>query len=241
MPYMEEQFFAATGVRLTGLANCTIWIKRGSYYHSVVAQKGQLHRCPHLVGIELPQGPQITPSESCWASQKKAEAPIASSSVPVWEASASQGATSDEPAPMETEGAGDGRSWAEQVELEDDFKKARPTKHRRLQSRRWEDRPSLPFLLQDEGGRCASIQQLYKHAGQQPPACHNMATVGITHLYLEVMPRDSRSLGNQVLCMIMEYHLTSQAQGTLSLRPVLPEAAENLLPPIESYIGSGAF
>ena len=32
MPYMEEQFFAATGIWLKGLAECTIWIKRGSYY-----------------------------------------------------------------------------------------------------------------------------------------------------------------------------------------------------------------
>ena len=40
MPYMEEQFYAATGIRLKGLAECTIWIKRGSYYHSVVARKG---------------------------------------------------------------------------------------------------------------------------------------------------------------------------------------------------------
>ena len=74
MPYMEEQFYAATRIRLKGLAKCTRWIKWGSYYHSVVAQKGQLHKCPHLVGIELPRGPQITPSESHLASQKKAEA-----------------------------------------------------------------------------------------------------------------------------------------------------------------------
>ena len=93
MPYMEEQFYAATKIRLKGLAECTRWIKRGSYYHSVVARKGQLHKCPHLVGIELPRGPQITPSESCQASQKKAEAPVASSRVPGIEASAPQGAT----------------------------------------------------------------------------------------------------------------------------------------------------
>ena len=78
MPYTEEQFYVTMGIRLKGLAECTRWIKRGSYYHSVVARKGQLHKCPHLAGIELPRGPQITPSEFCWASQKKAEAPIAS-------------------------------------------------------------------------------------------------------------------------------------------------------------------
>ena len=91
MPYMEDQFFAATGIRLKELAECTIWIKWGSYYHSVVAQRGQLHKCPHLVGIEPPRGPQITPSESHLVSQRKPETPTTSSSAPTIEASAPQG------------------------------------------------------------------------------------------------------------------------------------------------------
>ena len=62
MPYMEEQFYAATGIRLEGLAGCTVWIKCGSYYHSVVAQRGQLDKCPHLAGIVPPRGPQMMPS-----------------------------------------------------------------------------------------------------------------------------------------------------------------------------------
>ena len=128
MPYMEEQFFAATGIRLQGLAECTTWIKRGSYYHSVVARNGQLDKCPHLVGIELPKGPQITPSESRLVSQRKPETPATSSSAPAIEASAPQGTTADVPAPMETGGAGDSHSWVEQTEDEDDFKRCRPTK-----------------------------------------------------------------------------------------------------------------
>ena len=241
MPYMEEQFYATTGIRLKGLAKCTRWIKWGSYYHSVVAQKGQLHKCPHLAAIELPRRPQITPSESCRASQKKAEAPVASSSAPIIEASTPQGATSDAPAPMETRRAGDGQSWVEQAEAEDDFKRDRPTKHCRSQSRRQKDRATLPFLLQDDEGRHTSTQQLYEHAGQQPLACHNVATMGITHLHPEVLPHEARSLGNQVLCMIAEYHLTSNAQGSLSLSPVLPEVARDLLPPIEDYVRGGTF
>ena len=101
MPYMEEQFYAATKIRLKGLAECTRWIKWGSYYHGVEARKGQLHKCSHLVGVGLPRWPQITPSESHRVSQKKAEVPAASSSAPSIEASAPQGATSDVTAPME--------------------------------------------------------------------------------------------------------------------------------------------
>ena len=136
MPYMEEQFFAATGIWLKGLAKCTTWIKRGSYYHSVVARKGQLHKCPHLAGIEPPKGPQITPSESHLVFQRKPETPATSFIAPAIEVSTPQGATTDVPAPMETGGAGDGCSWVEQTEDEDDFKRHRPMKRPRSQSRR---------------------------------------------------------------------------------------------------------
>ena len=62
MPYMECQFQVLTGVRLEGLSQFTGWIKPGSYYHGVVARKGQLHLCLHLAGTALPRGPQIHPS-----------------------------------------------------------------------------------------------------------------------------------------------------------------------------------
>ena len=211
MPYMEKQFFAATGIWLKGLAKCTTWIKRDSYYHSVVAKEGQLDKCPHLAGIEPPRGPQITPSESRLVSQRKPETPVTSSSAPAIEASAPQGATTDVPAPMETGGAGDGHSWAERTEDEDDFERCRPAKCPWSQSRRHENRPTFPFPLQDEEGRCTSAQEIYRHSGQQALARDNVATMGITHLHPEVLPRDARSLGNQVLCMIMEYHLVSHA------------------------------
>ena len=185
------------------------------------------------------------PSESHLVSQKKAEAPATSSSVPSTGAKEAQGAHSDDvPAPMETGGVGDGRSWADQVEASADlneFHRDRPAKRHWLQSRRREDQPTLPFLLQDNKGRCASAQQLYQHAGEQPRVRHNVATLGITHLHLELLPREARSLGNQVLCMIAEYHLTCSAQGSSSLSPVLPEVVRALLPPIEDYVAGGAF
>ena len=208
---MEEQFYAATGIRLKGMAKCTTLIKWGSYYHGVVARKVQLHQCPHLAGVEPPRWPQITPSESHQVSQRKLETPATSSSASGIEASTPQGATTDVPAPMETGGAGDSQFWVEQTEAEDNFKRHRPAKHPRSQSRRQEDRPTLPFPLQDEEGRCTSAQEVYRHAGTQPLAHHNVATMGITHLHPEVLPWETRSLGYQVLCMIAEYHLTSHA------------------------------
>ena len=166
MPLMEEQFWRATGLHLHRLQGFTLWIKQGSYYHGLVAQQGHLQRCPHLVGALLPRWPQITPSESCQDSHKRAEALAAGShepsagattapaqetpveeppvteppvtETPVMEAPASDTPCSDTPAPMETGRVGDGQSWAEQVEadLEVEFQQNRPTKHRQSLSRK---------------------------------------------------------------------------------------------------------
>ena len=114
-------------------------------------------------------------------------------------------------------------------------------KHHRSALRRREGQPTLPFLLQDNNGRCASVQQLYQHAGEQPQACHNVATLGMIHQYPDMEPHEARSLSNQVLCMIVEYHLTGLTQGSSSISPVLPEAAKDLLPPIEDYLAGGEF
>ena len=130
----------------------------------------------------------MMPSKSRLVSQRKRDTPVTSSSAPAIETSAPQGATADVPAPMETGGAGDSRSWAEQTEDKDDFKRCRPAKCPQSQSRRCENRPTYPFPLQDEEGRCASAKEIYRHSGQQPLARHNVATMGITHLHLEVLP-----------------------------------------------------
>ena len=248
MPYIEEQFWRATGLCLDGLQDFTAWIKPGNYYHGLVAQRGHLHKCPHLVGVPLPRQPQVTPSESCQDSQKKAETPATSSSEPSARATETPVAEtpvarSDTPAPMETGRAGDSQSWAEPVEagIDEEFQKDRPAKCRQSQSRRWEERPTLPFPLQDSEGRLASILQLYKHAGEQPAARHNVAARGIMHLHLEMMPHEATCLRNQVVCMIAEYHLTGSALGLSSPSPVLPEAATTLLPPIKDYVPGIAF
>ena len=209
-----------------------------------MARQGHLHKCPHLVGVALPRWPQTTPSESCQVSQKKAETPATISSAPSTGAGEAQETRSnDVPAPMETGGVGYGQSWVDQVKAsaDDEFQRDRPAKCCWSQLRRWEDQPTLPFPLQDNKGRCTSAQQLYQHAGEQPWAHHNVATLGITHLYRELLPCEARSLSSQVLCMIAEYHLTSSAQSSSSPSPVLPEVVRNLLPPIEDYVVGGAF
>ena len=243
MPYMEKHFHATTSIKLKGLSDFTGWIKCGSYYHALVARKGQLRRCSHLVGVEPPRWPQVTPSESRQVPQRKEETPTPSPHTLSQEASMAQGAWSDIPAPMETGGAGDGWSWVDQAEAsaDDEFRRDRPVKHRQSASRRQEGQSKLPFLLQDSAGRCASVHQLYQHTGEQPRACHNVATQGMTHQYPDMEPHEARSLSNQVLCMIVEYHLTGLTQGSSSISLVLPEVAKDLLPPVEDYLAGGEF
>ena len=103
------------------------WIKPGSYYHRLVAQQGHLHKCPHLAGVPLPRWPQVTTSESCQESQKKADTPatissepnVGTTAAPVMETPVAQtpvaetpAAHYDTPAPMETGRVGDSQSWA---------------------------------------------------------------------------------------------------------------------------------
>ena len=56
------------------------------------------------------------------------------------------------------------------------------------------------------------------------------------HLHPEMLPQNARCLGNQVTCMIVEYHLTSSAQG-----PSGPQEAAALLPPLKNYVPGIAF
>ena len=171
--------------------------------------------------------PQETPTEE----PPMQEAPVAGPSHP------------NTPASMETGGARDGQTWAEQVEMsaEAEFQWARPLKHPRFQSRRREAGPRLPFPLLDEEGRLVSVEKLYAYVGEQPAPRDDVAGRAIRHLHPEILPWDARSLGNQVGCMIAEYHLTSSARVSTTLSPVLSEAAKLLLPAIKMYESNISF
>ena len=243
MPYMESCFQTLTGIRLKGLSQFTGWIKPGSYYHGVVARKGQLHMCLHLAGTEPPKGPQICPSQTCPVTQKEEETPTTSLHTPEKEGSATQGARSSSPAPMETGGGGDGQSWSEQAEASanEEWRRGRPTKRHRSMSRKWEGRSTNPFSLQDSEERHEAVQQLYQHAGELTLACHNVAAQGMAGHYPGMELGEAKSLNSQVLCMISEYHLTCLSQGSSCISPVLLEAAKDLLPPIEEYLADDSF
>ena len=153
-----------------------------------------------------------------------AETPIAE--APVVEAAVAETSVMEEtpaeapvapslpPAPLETGEAGNGQSWAEQMEAveEEPFQRSRLAKHPHSQSRRHEPTSWLSFPLQDSEGRFASVSQLY----------------------------ETTCLGNQVACMIAEYHLTASARQS-SLRPIILHEVAPLLPPLKNYVPGVSF
>ena len=147
MPYIAEEFQRATSLRLNDLPEFTLWIKRGSYFHGLLVERGQVQECPHLIGAPLPRWPQLKPSESREELYRWAKGPVASPSGPsigmtaappqetpaedtsMPEAPVPDPSHPNTPAPMETGGAGDGQTWAEQVETsaEAEFQQAPET------------------------------------------------------------------------------------------------------------------
>ena len=117
----------------------------------------------------------------------------------------------------------------------------RPAKHCQLSSRKWEGQSTNPLPLQDSKGRHEAVQQLYRHAGEHTPAHHDVATQGMAHHNPDMESGAAKSLNNQVLCMISEYHLTCLSQGPSYVSLVLLEAAKDLLHPIEEYMADGGF
>ena len=243
MPYMESCFQALTGIRLKVLSQFTGWIKPGSYYHGVVARKGQLHMCLHLAGTEPPKGPQIHPSQTHSVTQKEEETLTTSLHMLDKEGSVTQGAYSNSPTLVEIGGVEDGQSWVEQAKasVTEEWRRGRPTKHCRSASRKREGRSTNPFPLQDSKERHEVVQQLYWHAGELTLACHDVAALGMAHHYPGMESGKAKSLNNQVLCMISEYHLMCLSQGSSCISPILPEAAKDLLPPIEEYLADDSF
>ena len=167
-------------------------------------------------------GPPAAPTQETPA----VEPPMAEAPVP-------DPSHSSPPALMETGRVGDSQSWADRAEAsaEAEFRQVQPPKHPHSQSRRWGVGLTLPFPLQDLEGRHATVMKLYDHAMEQPPPRDGIAGEAIRHL-----PRDARHLGNQVVCMIAEYHLTCSSRVTSTESPILPEAAKRLLPNLKSYV-----
>ena len=253
LPYMEAQFERVTGYKLVGLGACTEWIHAGTYYHWVIAQQGQLGRCPRLAGIPPPQGPMTPPPYP----------PVTAAARPVmvrrplhrlpFRIPHGEGADDPKPSPNHEKGtplpqvskAPPGirgvpetppARVAEQHLESPALHGAPPRKRRHSQSRRRDSRPMVPFPLQEHEGRLQAVRTLYEEAGEHRLASEMTALRGLREGHPEMGAEELQRLNNQVLLMIAEYHLTSASQGTHHVLPVLPEGAARLIPPLDDYL-----
>ena len=255
---MEVQFERVTGYKLVGLGACMEWIRAGSYYHWVIAQQGQLGRCPRLAGVPLPQGPMMPPPYP----PVMAAAPPVTSAPPVMAAASTQATILNPPwggggrpqaesqprkrdaaaagvqgAARDTGGAGDSSAWSGRAASREPCttQSSSQKRHRSL-SRRRDSRPMIPFPLQEHEGQLQAVRTLYEEAGEHRLASEMTALRGLREGHPDMGPEELQCLNNQVLLMIAEYHLTSASQGTHRVLPVLPEEAARLIPPLDDYL-----
>ena len=256
---MEAQFERVTGYKLVGLGACMEWIRAGTYYHWVIAQQGQLGRCPRLAGIPLPEGPMMPPP---YPPVTAATLPVPVAALPVTAVASTQATIPNPPrgwggrpqtesqprkrdaaaagvqgATRDMGGAGDssGRS-GRAASREPHTTQSCSRKHRRSQSRRRDSHLMVPFPLQEHEGRLQAVLTLYEEAGEHRLASEMTALHGLWESHPEMEAEELQRLNNQVLLMIAEYHLTSASQGTHRILPVLPEGAARLMPPLDNYL-----
>ena len=252
LPYMEAQFERVTGYKLVGLGACMEWICAGTYYHWVIAQQGQLGRCPRLAGIPPPQGPMMPPPYP----------PVTAAAPPVTAAASTQVTVPNPPwgggrrpqaesqprkrdaaaagvqgAARDTGGAGDSSAQSGRAASREPLTTwSSSRKRRRSQSRRRDSHPTVPFPLQEHEGRLQAIRTLYEEAREHRLASEMTALHGLREGHPEMEAEELQRLNNQVLLMIAEYHLTSASQGTHHVLPVLREGAARLMPPLDEYL-----
>ena len=257
LQYMEAQFEWVTGYKLVGLGACTEWIRAGTYYHWVIAQRGQLGRCPRLAGIPPPEGPMMPPPYPpvTAAASPATVAPAVPAAPPVTAAPPAMAVTSTQATIPKPPQGGGGRPRSKSQPRKRDaaaagvqgaardtygpesrMARSRSKKRRRSQSRKRGSRPTAPFPLQDHEGRLQALQALYEEASEHKLASEITALRGLQVSHPEMGADELQRLNNQVLLMIAEYHLTSASQGTHSIQPVLPEGAARLMPPVDEYL-----
>ena len=242
---MEAQFERVTGYKLVGLGACTEWIHAGTYYHWVIAQQGQLGRCPRLAGIPLPQGPMMLPPYLPVMAVASTQATIPN---PPWGGGRQPQAESQprkrdaaaagvQGAARDTGGAGDSSGQSGRAASREPCTTwSSSRKRHRSQSRRRDSHPTVLFPLQEHEGRLQAIRTLYEEAGEHRLASEMTALRGLREGHPEMGAEELQRLNNQVLLMIAEYHLTSASQGTHHVLPVLPEGAARLMPPLDEYL-----
>ena len=84
-----------------------------------------------------------------------------------------------------------------------------------------------------------AVAIIHKHVKGLEPSQRNIASRANSASYLDFTPAAVKGMVSQVLCMIAEYHLACATRGSMTMSPILPEAVEHYLPPLEDYTWPG--
>ena len=92
-----------------------------------------------------------------------------------------------------------------------------------------------PYLIGMAQVRQEAVGQIYGQVdGKEPPA-HNIASEALWAYYTRVNPQTLNMWACQVLCMIVEYHMTCMTRGSPVTSPLVPGELEEHLPPLTNY------
>ena len=131
--------------------------------------------------------------------------------------------------------AGDGASWDDLVTCAE----AGPGACKRKKTNAEQQAPGCPFPLASEEARKRAVAIIHEHVKGLEPAQKNIASRAISASYPDFTPAAVQGVASQVLCMIAEYHLACATRGSTTMSPILPEAVEHYLPPLEDYARPG--
>ena len=142
--------------------------------------------------------------------------------------------SSSEPSWMEG-GAGDSASWDDLVTRAE----AGPGACKRKKTDAEQQAPGRPFPLASEKARKRAVVIINEHVKGLEPAQKNIASRAISASYPDFTPAAVQGVASQVLCMIAKYHLSCATRDSVTMSPILPEAVEHYLPPLEDYTWPG--
>ena len=131
--------------------------------------------------------------------------------------------------------AGHSTSWDDLVTRAE----AGPGVCKRKKTNAEQQAPGRPFPLASEEARKEVVSIIHKHMKGLEPSQKNIASRGISAYYPDFTPAMVKGVVSQVLCMIAEYHLACATRGSMTMSPILPEAVEQYLPPLEDYARPG--
>ena len=132
--------------------------------------------------------------------------------------------------------AGDGTSWDDLITCAE----ASPGACKRKKTDAEQQAPGHPFSLASEEARKRAVGIIHEHMKGLEPAQKNIASRAISASYPDFTPAAVKGVVSQVLCMKAEYHLACATRGPATMSPILPEAVEHYLPPLEDYTRPGS-